>query len=406
MRPYALAILLIISLAQPADAWGPQAHRTFCEQAVSAVWGAAATSCLDDQVSYCIELKSAVNESAGQRCLDAYAAGVSVEPETAPLTLFDDAEDHYNWDNCPLTWVRDSNEWICSGKGNPAMDRALMWFERAKSAQDTCSQVRAFCTGGFYYASSYFPLLRVKYLKGCIGGPLDDLVDEELAAHRTNWTISDQCVFSYMKPMAGTDRLTTQHVTFVLTERDFLSVQANLTRQAEYVRNPALMPPTTTATTTSTTQPPTTTATLPPQPPTTTAPPASTTRLPPTTVTYTTTTRPPGPPTTAQRPTSTTQPTPPTTLRAGQPNPEIDASLNEIDGLVSDMLDSINHTKTQKPQTTANGPLIVLVLTVAVILVCLLLMAYLFSAMRKPSASYTRKIILPPSIRRKMRKGA
>ncbi|MFH0863411.1 MAG: hypothetical protein V1875_10360 [Candidatus Altiarchaeota archaeon] len=418
MRRILLALVSLLALSPAACAWGPAANKLFCQAAVQDVWGQSALGCLDNPAQYCQELGLILNDSMRQQCQDAYASGVEIHPANAPLTLFNDVENHYNYENCPLKWVREGNKWICSGQGNPAREQAIFWFDASGKSDDVCRQVRLFCTGAFYYTSSFFPLHRVKYLEGCLNGPFDDLVDKALASGPGNWTVSEQCTFAYMKPLAGVSRLTTQHVTFVMTEADYSAVLSNLTVAAQYVRNPQLMPATTTtatststtSTTTTLTQPTatvlttiTTQTTTPTIAPTTTTP---TTTSPSSTTTQTTTS--PTIPTTTV-PTTTTSATmttnePPTTTQKTV-SPEANKSIEQIDSLFGDLVSSINQTQAkQEPKTSVNN-IVMLAVMMTVAALSILLLIYLYTAMKRPTMHSSRKVILPPSVRRKMRKG-
>jgi hypothetical protein len=397
MRRFILILAVFALLLPYASAWGPKAHRIFCEQAVSDVWGEHALTCLEDDISYCIELGESVGGEMKQQCLDAYAAGVDIDPSNAPAVLFNDVEDHYNYDSCPLKWIKKSNEWICSGEGNPAGHQADYWFNIARSAEDMCQQVRAFCTGSFYYTSSYFPLLRVKYLQGCISGPFDVLVDEEVVGGEPGWEVRDQCTFSYMKQMAGVSRRTTQHISFIVGEGLYISTLGNLTEQGFYVRNPGLMGPTTTSTSTTSSTVSTST-TLPPSTTTltvaTTSTTASTTTLSPATTMVTASTI-------ASQTTSTTTSTTSTTVSTL--SPELNESMDEIDSLLGDMMDSINKTKPRKPRRSSN--LLLFCFLALIFVAAVVLIVYVYSMMRRPAVHYSRKVVLPPSARRRMRKG-
>ncbi|MFH1055056.1 MAG: hypothetical protein V1744_03055 [Candidatus Altiarchaeota archaeon] len=379
-----ILLLSLLALAQPATSWGPQAQEAFCMDVVSDVWGERGLACLDERTSYCLDLKGILGDSVGQQCLDAYAAGVEVYPYNAPEVLFNDVENHYNYDSCPLTWIRESNEWICSGKGNPAGDNAQMWFNVSRESTDYCRQVRSFCTGSYYYTSSYYPLLRVKYLQGCIGGSLDDMVDVKILSGESDWKVTDQCVFSYLKKMAGVSRETTQHVTFILTEADLDAVSGNLTIEAGYVRNPKLMPERTTTTTTSTTATTSTTTTV-----------SETT----TTTTTETTTSSSSQTTTTIKPTTTSTTIPPTTTI---PKPEVNQSLAEIDSMLSNAVSSIEQDKKVEP-TQSNNMMILAMLGVF-LLISVILLVYIYSQMTRPHVHSPRRVILPPSMRRRMRK--
>ena len=82
--------------------------------------------------------------------------------------------------------------------------------------------------------------------------------------------------------------------------------------------------------------------------------------------------------------------------------PEINQSIEEIDNMLGDMLTTINKTKKEEPKTQDN--LIIIVVLAAVMLVSLVILVYLYSMMRRPQI-HSRRVILPPSVRRKMRKG-
>ncbi len=377
-------LLAAAALLTPASAWGPETHKMLCREAVSTVWGEQALRCLNDSVSYCLELKNWTDGEMSQRCLDAYASGVEVHPATAPDAIFNDVENHYNYDDCPLKWVREQNRWICDLSGNPAGAQAQKWFNISRHSERLCSQVRAFCTGGFYYASSRDPLLRVNHLTGCFGDPLSKRVDEKLLSNETGWEVKLQCVFKYMKPFAGRSLETTQHQTFIVDEDNIEAVESNLTVQGFYVRNPELMPETTTtlapSTTTSTTV--TTTSTLPPS--TTTLPPTTTSAtIPPSTSTL--------PPTTVTTVTSTTA-----TLPA-----ELNQSLQEIDVLFEDVMASVN--KSREP-ARGRGPDFTLFALIAVVLLAsAVMLVYVYSRIRRPTVPSERRVVLPPSARRRMR---
>jgi len=420
MRRLVLILLSTLALTQAASAWGPEAHKLFCREAVSQVWGEKALSCLDDDVSYCQEVGRVLGDSVRQQCLDAYAAGVEVDPSTAPSDLFNDVENHYNYEDCPLKWVRDSQEWICSGVGKPAGAEANMWFDVARNSTDMCQQVRAFCTGSFYYTSSFFPLLRVSYLQGCLSGPFDVLVDGKLVSGEDGWVVKEQCTFSYMKQMAGVSRRTTQHVTFILSEGDFNSVLANLTEQGLYVRNPGLMAPTTTSTSTthttvtSTSVTVTSTTVKATSTTSTTVPTTSTTIASQTTQPTTTISAPPSTqPTTTIAPPSTIAPTttqakPATTTSTATTlpslNPELNESMVEIDSLLDDMMTSMNKSTVREPKRQSN--LMMLGVLAFILVASLVLLVHVYSMIRRPSVHYSRDVVLPPSARRKMRKAA
>jgi hypothetical protein len=366
MGRFGLILLATLILAQGASAWGPQAQETFCRQAVSAVWGQEAVKCLDQPIEYCIQLRQ-MNESIGRQCLDAYAQGVQITPATAPMMLFNDEENSHNFDNCPLEWLRPGNDWICSGSGNPALENARMWFEAARTSHDMCQQVRLFCTGAYYFASSYDPLLRVKYLKGCVNGPLDVLVDGKLLSGESDWSVKEQCTFSYMKQLAGVSRVTTQHVTFIIGEADLDAVTGNLTIEAGYVRNPALMPPTTTLQPTSATQP----AIMP----------ATSTTL------------------ATQTPLSC-PPSQPTDSRLC--NPQVQSKLDDMDTMLADIASSMDTAKAENKQSYGIGTLLIVAALIVSVAVSLVLLAYYARTLvLNPSAAADRRIVLPPSFRRK-----
>jgi hypothetical protein len=73
--------------------------------------------------------------------------------------------------------------------------------------------------------------------------------------------------------------------------------------------------------------------------------------------------------------------------------------------MFGDLLSSVNKTKTQEEPKTSPNSLIMFGVMAAVALLSLLLLVYLYTAMRRPTIHSSRKVILPPSVRRKMRKG-
>jgi len=381
-----------------------------CKDAVSKVWGDEALPCLEDRTQYCQELKQALNNSVGEECLNAYAAGIVITPYNAPETLFADFERHYNYDDCPLAWVRPDKAFICDGVGNPAVEEATIWFGLAKDSQDICTQVRFFCTGAFYLTSSYYPFLRVNHLQGCLGGSPETAIDEKLTSGETNWTLKEQCVFSFLKPLAGMSKVTTQHITFLIGADDYLSVSRNLTQAAEYVRNPELMPllTTTTRTTTTSTLAAATTSSTPPSTilstisPTTSTTATSTTagRAASTTSTPTSSTK--NAPTTALEVSTTSRTT--TTRRTSPQDARLNQSLTEIDNLFADMKDEVQRDKAPEEPPKSNG-IILLAVLAFVMIASIMLLVYLYTIMRRPTIHPSRKVVLPPSVRRRMKKG-
>jgi hypothetical protein len=413
MRRFILALFLVFAFFPSALAWGPKANDLFCRQTVVGVWGENALACLDDQTQYCTELISAINASVGRQCLDAIRAGAQITPSNAPRELFQDPSKLYNYDDCPLVWIRPNNEWICSGKGNPARDEALKWFALAKESKDTCMQVRLFCTGATYYASSFFPLNRVKYLQGCVNGPLQDLVDDKITSGESNWTVSESCDFAYMKEMAGVSRLTSQHLTFVVDENDFNAVEANLTSAAAYVFNDSLHVPSTTQTTattttitfnfvtstisTTSTTMATTSTTIPVvttsiEETTTTVPVVSPTLTTATSTSTTTST------TAVEAPTSTTLPPPQPPLMDNKVN----KSIGEIESMLNKVQPTVDASTSNEPMPYSN--IVLIVVLGAIVLAAVVLLTYVVTVLRRPTIHPSRKVVLPPSIRRRIRK--
>ena len=349
-------MVLIIMLLQPVVAWGPAASRNFCEQAVSTVWGREALKCLDDTVQYCLQIK-ALNETFGQSCLDAYAQGIRIDPAYAPASLFNDYERQVNHATCPLKWLRPSKEWICSDGTNAAGMEAQRWFDMASKAEDTCGQVRLFCTGSYYLSASMYPLNQVVNLRGCIGGTTEDLVDAKLASGEKGWTVNSQCTFGTMLNYAGVSRLNTQHVTFIIAEADYDAVSSNVTRAAAYVRDPSIKPPETTL--------------KPPEPPST----------------------------------STTS----TTLKAASSCPtaepcdqKVKNSLKRIDSIIASLIKSMKTEAETPALAAAPDPNPLLMVLSVLILACLALMAYYILQVVPAPPSTGGKVVMPPSARKKM----
>ena len=389
MARLALTVLFLIVFAGQASAWGPKANEQFCRNAVEQVWGSQALSCIDDRTAYCDDLKSVFGEDIRQQCLNAYATGVEVFPYTAPEVLFMDFENHVNYDDCPITWLRTSNEWVCSGEGNPSGITADFWFQNAKSKDIQCTQVRSFCTGAYYFAASKFPLNRVTHLKGCLGGSYDLQVDEAIVSGETDWIVKNQCFFSMMKQLAGVSRKISQHITFSLNEQDYNQVMSDVVMQAELVRNPSLTPTTSTSSTTYETLP---TSTLPP-------PTILSTTIPTTTLPTTST---------IQATTSTTVTTvvettyiPSTTLVAKVINSELNQSLEEMELLLDEMLESSERMKVKRE----NGSIGMFVAGFAALIigVCILFAVYLISNQRRPKIKPKSSVVVPPSVRRRLR---
>jgi hypothetical protein len=353
MRHASSIILALALLSATASAFGIQAHKDLCERAVEAVWGGQWTACLDDSVEYCLDLKNTVGEKASLDCMSAYASKIEVHPATAPHNIFQDYEHHVNHRDCPLTWLRTSNEWICDGSENPAGEKASLWFDMARNAGDTCTAVRRFCTGTFYQAKSRYPLAQVQHLTGCLSGSYELLIDEKIIEGQSEWTVKDQCVFSMQKQMAGITRRNTQNIMFIYTSEDYQTLQSQLISEGEYVRNPLIQPPT--STTTSTTVPPTTSTT------------------------------------------STTSTTVPERA-VGQ----VREPADDIDELLAGMLADINQT--QRARTQKSNTLPSLIVLFALLIVSSALLIYIYSVMRRPRFHKSRKVIIPPSVRRKMMK--
>jgi hypothetical protein len=396
MSRHLFTIILIFALIAQANAWGPIAHERFCEESVEDAWGASALPCLTDTIEYCNELKEEVGEAIGNACLDAYASGVAVTPMNAPDILFQDSEKHYNYDDCPLNWVRPSKSWICAGEGNPALDEANKWFRKSTSADGACTQARLFCTGAYYYTSSYYPLLRVKHLSGCFGGPPHIEADEKILEGETDWEVKSQCVFQYNQPYAGRTKQVTQHISFIVSDEDYNSALGNLSVQAQYVRNPSLLATTTTQTTTTTTQ--STTTTLPPTTTTivkkldfTTTTIATTT----TTTTSTTTTS-TSYTTTSTIPTTTTQP-------PKKKDEKLEKSIEEIDEIFNEIEKKVDKRKTSETGIPKSS-ITTLIVAALGIFIAIVLLVHLYTVMKRPHFHSRRKVIIPPSVRRRMRK--
>jgi hypothetical protein len=400
----------LIALAQHVSAWGPTANKAFCRDSVAGVWGQDALRCLQERTAYCLEVKDVVGATFSQMCLDAYAAGIEIDPATAPSSIFNDVNNFYNYDSCPLKWSRYNNVWVCNASGNPAGDTARLWFNAAERTSDICSKVREFCSGAFYLASSYYPLHQVTYLQGCVSGSPDEMIDHELLAGGTNWSVESQCTFQYLKPMAGVSRIQQQHVTFIITKADYDLVMAKVQAEASYVKDPSRRPisastatsttetTSTTESTTSTTQQVTSTST------TATSTTATTTSLTTTSTTEstTTTTLAESAPTTSSTSTSeSTTSTAPTTTLPRVVDTNLNQSINEIDSMVGNMITTFNKTKNDEPKAQNN--ITVLAVIALVIMLSLVILVYLYSLMRRPHV-HSRRVILPPSVRRRMRK--
>jgi len=400
-----ILVFTILALTQCVSAWGPTANKAFCRGAVAATWGQGVLRCLDDKTAYCLESKDVVGGNFSQMCLDAYALGVEVDPATAPSAIFNDVDNFYNYDTCPLKWSRANNEWVCSGKGNPAGDTARLWFNAAENSQNLCTKVREFCSGAFYLASSYYPLHQVTYLQGCVSGSPDTMIDEQLLSVATNWSVKSQCTFRYLKQMAGVSRIQQQHVTFIITEADYDDVMSAVTAEAGYVRNPSDRLPvesTMTSTTESTTSTTTTTESTTTSLVVSTSSTASTTSS----TTMSTVASATSPTISSTSTTTSTIKTKPTTTTSTPQQqivkPGINQSIDEIDSMLGDMITTINKTKKEEPKMQDN--LVILAVLVVVMMVSLILLVYLYSMMRRPQI-HNRRVILPPSVRRKMRKG-
>ncbi len=430
-----LALFTLFILSSHAAGWGDNANKMLCNDVVSSMWAKGALKCLDDTQAYCSEVSAYLGPLEGAACINALANGVDVHPATAPLNVFGDVENHVNYDDCPLSWVRETNKWVCDGSGNPAGFEANNWFQRAASAKNVCQQVRAFCTGAYYLSASYFPLNRVTHLTGCLGGSMDDLIDDELLSGDPGWEVRQQCVFSYMKQFAGRTLETTEHLSFVVNEADFLAMKSNLTVQAYYVQNPSLMPTTTTTvaapitsttsstilttTTSTTTTPPTTQHPTPLAPssstiqllttliPSTTQPPTTLTPLTtlvPSTVQQTTYTA----PSTTQMPiTSSTVLTTSTvavstTLYVLGDHGGLNSSLEDIDVLFDEMFESINKTKSEGKSGSSN--ILMFGIVGLAFAVPVILSLYILHMVRAPAQVEERRVVLPLSARRRLRK--
>ncbi len=387
---HAVIILLVLALI-PASvtAWGPKAIQGLCEAAVQEAWGVEYLRCLDERTAYCGQLESLKGHEMKQACLTAYAAGVEVTPTNAPEILFQDFPQHMNYDDCPITWLRPSNQFVCDGSGNPAGAEADRWFNQASSVTDKCPQVRAFCTGAFYYAKSRFPLNRVQHLSGCLSGSYEELVEDKIVSGEIGWTVKDQCVFSYMKKMAGLSRKTTQHITFILGEKKYKELEQELIQQAVYVRNPQLRPITTSTfpqTTTTIDGVPMTTTTL-----------ATTTSSVKTTTTSTSST---SSTTTLATTTSTTSAPSKKKVQPIKKKPNKD--LQEMDELINEMMVDMQENKTEEPQSSG---LLMLALTLLIFGASLVILVYVYSNMTRPRIRPKRNLVMPPSVRRRLKKG-
>ena len=84
-------------------------------------------------------------------------------------------------------------------------------------------------------------------------------------------------------------------------------------------------------------------------------------------------------------------------------NARINASIREIDSLFGDVISNMNQTETEKPRGSS---LAIYGIIAVVVCLSLILLVYLYTAMRRPTFHSSRKVILPPSVRRKMKKTA
>ncbi|MCX6695805.1 MAG: hypothetical protein NTU61_05870 [Candidatus Altiarchaeota archaeon] len=224
MRNAFVGLSLLLLLSSIVSAWGPSTHGIICREVVSRVWGSEGLKCLSNTgLDYCSDIKAAYGEEAYAGCVKKVSDGSGIDPAGYPEFVVNDVENHYDYANCPVKWLRD-NQWICSGEGSPAREQTNYWLNAAENAESLCSRVERFCTGGNYYADSMFPLYRVKYLEGCLGPPFTQEVDLKVSSGEANWTVKKQCVFSYLRELAGVNKTTKSHVTFIVNKGDVDSI--------------------------------------------------------------------------------------------------------------------------------------------------------------------------------------
>ena len=92
-----------------------------------------------------------------------------------------------------------------------------------------------------------------------------------------------------------------------------------------------------------------------------------------------------------------------TTTTAPAPPKLEDNDLKEMDHLIDEMMESLNDSSSPKKGEVNNTHLIVFALLVFI--ASLVLVVYVYTSVTRPRVHIKRNLVVPPSVRRRLRKG-
>lgn len=352
-----VVLLVVFSLAQSALAWGPAVHESLCKKAVSETWGSEGLNCLGAGNDLCKGLQNAGLEEDAKTCFE-QAKTADVNGFNYAKTVSKDEENFKNLDACPLEFMRTSKEFICAGSGNPAGQKAQTLFDAAAREGKLCQKVQLFCLAGSYLAESRYKLNRVSHLTGCFGEDTEKLIDGFVSSGKNVWELSQQCVFTYDKPMAGVTKKTSQHLSFNFDSGELDAISQMLSAKAKEVKRgkQEMEKPQKQVTTTSLEKTTTTTYV----------------------VSTTTTTTPP------------------------KQDKKLDKIMKKIGG-IEDILDDILSKRIKDSQGAVRESSMMFLASIVLIGLTLISLTAVFLKYKKASRQDNTRVVIPPSVRRRMK---
>lgn len=210
IKPKSAAIIIIlvfvcILFSGLTAAWGQETHKYICEKAVLGIWGEDSVGdCLlagdlQLQESVCEIIREVKDEGEYDNCIKKTSQGEFIHPSVVPDAVFNDTWLHYDYSRCPIP-EREvlTRKWICNESGkNLAIEQAMLWFNKAREAQDECMRVYEFCIGSNYFSDSYMPLYQTMYSSEESGRDMENGVDNAITGGEFPWTVHVFSVFKH-----------------------------------------------------------------------------------------------------------------------------------------------------------------------------------------------------------------